>query len=354
MHLTSASVRWLAAAALAGSTQVALAELDTYEVWHKSGNCGDWSTLSQHDTWPPPRLDIATGEKLHVRLWGHGADLATDAKADKIHEWIADRGRSTDYPNAPIYGGQRLPKGYVTVAIEAKAEHGTGNRNVVVTWPFPGQPETIPVRIVSSCQGLTKAGLRHPPGSPTVSSGTISPISPPPTAVIGTPAPFVDLMPRATLDNIFRRVSNSGPVAVNGVSYLRVDDLWCSAFVAPASGSSSRNITVPNPVWGITNAGTAANGAAFTSQLRAGGAVLQTTTTAAGGLAPGATTGLVFIRPNSAARVIRFAIPQPQGCFVNPADTGFWEDPPLTVVVDAVPAGGAVVESNEANNSRAF
>lgn len=351
MRFTSASVRWLGAALLASATQGAWAELDTYEVWHKSGNCGDWSTLSQHDAWPPPRLDIATGEKLHVRLWGHGADLAVDAKASGIHEWIADRGRSTDYPNAPIYGGQRLPKGYVTVAIEAKPEHGTGSRNVVVSWPFPGQPETIPVRIVATCQELTKAGLRYPPGFPTISSGTVSPIAPPPTFTNNPPAPFVDLLPRATLDNIFRRVGNSGPVTVNGISYLRVDDRWCSGFPIPTSGSASRSIVVPHPVWGITNAGTAANGAAFTSRLRTGTGVLQTTTTAAGGLGAGATTGIVFTRPNSAARVIRFAIPQPQGCFVNPADSGFWEDPPLIVEVDT---GGAVAESNEDNNSFTF
>jgi hypothetical protein len=143
-------------------------------------------------------------------------------------------------------------------------------------------------------------------------------------------------------------------VTVNNVTYLRVDDRWCSQLAIPSSGSSSLNITVPSPEWGITNAGTAPNGAAFTSQLRSGTTVLQSTTTAAGGLGAGATTGLVYVRPNSAARVIRFAIPQPQGCFVNPADQGFWEDPPFTVVVDAVPAGGAVAESNEANNSRTF
>lgn len=357
MPLRSAIVRFAGIAALATLAYPALAEVDTYRVWHHSGTCGDFEFSSNHMLWNGrSRIHIASGERIHVRLYGHGADLANDAAADNIHEWIFNKGTTTDYPNAPIYGGQRQPKGYVTVAIEAKAEHGTGNRTVTVKWPWPGEPETIPVKIVANCSSLTEDAKRLAPGAPVAGQSTIGTIKPPLTGTIATPAPFVDLMPRATLNNIFRRVPESSPVTVNNASYLRVDDRWCAGFLPPATGSASRNITVPNLDWGVTNAGTAANGAAFTSQLTAGAAVLQAPMTAAGALGAGASANFAFARPNSAARVIRFAIPQPQGCFVNPADAGFWEDPPLTVRVDAVPAAapGNVAESNEDNNTRTF
>jgi hypothetical protein len=346
----------LGVAVLLTSAAPAVAEVDTYEIWHKEGACAEYRFPSNHMNWANrSRINIARGEKIHVRLWGHGADLASDAGADGIHEWIVSKGRSTDYPNAPISGGQRVPKGYVTVAIEATSSHSTGNKTVTVTWPWPGQPETIPVKVVSSCEALLDDAYRQAPDTPTASTGTINPISPPLTGTIATPAPFVDLMPRASLYNIFRRVPESSPVTVNNATFLRVDDRWCQGMAIPAAGSASRNITVPGLDWGVTNAGTAANGAAFTSRLRAGTATLMTATTAAGALGPGATANFAFQRPNSAARVIRFAIPQPQGCLVNPLDQGFWEDPPLTVEVDVVPAGGSVAEgANEANNSRTF
>lgn len=342
--------RLLGGALLAVAAAPSLAEIDTFEIWHKEGACADYKFPSNHLLWANrSRISLARGEKIHVRLWGHGADKAADAGADGIHEWIVSRGTSTDYPNAPIVAGQRVPKGYVTVAIEATSSHGTGNKTVTVTWPWPGQPETIPVKVVSSCETLLEDAYRLAPDTPTAGSGTLNPISPPPTSTITAPAPFVDLVPRATLNNIFRRTGN--PITIGIGNFIPVDSRWCSSLAVPVSGSVARDITVPDLDWGVTNAGTAATGAAFASQLRSGSAVLQTQTVGAGALAAGASASFAFARPNSQARVARFAIPQPQGCFVNLANPGFWEDPPLSVVVDTA---GTVVESSETNNARPF
>jgi hypothetical protein len=355
MTYRSTIQRLLVLALFATASQSAMAEIDTFRVWHHSGTCAEFPFPSAHLNWSGrSRINIATGERIHVRLYGHGADKAENAGADGIHEWILDKGTTTDYPNAPIVGGQKVPKGYVTVAIEATSAHGTGNRTVTVTWPWPGQPETIPVRIVSSCNTLLDDAYRLAPETPTAGTSNFNTISPPPTSTITAPAPVVDLVPRASVSNIFRRTGN--PVLVNNVYYLPVDGRWCNDFPIPISGSASRTITVPNITWGVTNVGSAPNGAAFTSMLSTGTVVLSAPMTAAGALAPGATVNFAFTRPNSVARVIRFAIPQPQGCFVNPNDQGFWEDPMLTVSVDSVPPTppGAVVESNEDNNRRTF
>ncbi len=343
-------LRALVALLSLATVPVAYAEIDTFEVWHKDGACADHRFPSGHLLWNSrSRINVARGEKIHVRLWGHGADLATDAGADGIHEWIVSRGRSTDYPNAPITGGQKVPKGYVTVAIEATSSHSTGNKTITVTWPWPGQPETIPVKVVSSCEALLDDAYRLAPDTPTASTGTINPIAPPPTSTVIAPPPIVDLVPRPTLNNIFRRTGN--PVTIGTGNFIPVDARWCTGLPMPTSGSAARDIVVPPLDWGVSNAGTAATGA-FTAQLRSGAVVLQTQALAAGTPAVGASTSFAFTRPNGGAvRVARFAIPQPQGCFVNLANPGFWEDPPLTVVVDS---GGAIAESSEDNNSRTF
>ena len=64
------------------SATPAFAELAKFDLRHEGGRCSDrkfsnnkmlWSSLSGK------RIDIATGETISVHLYGHGADMATDA-----------------------------------------------------------------------------------------------------------------------------------------------------------------------------------------------------------------------------------------------------------------------------------
>jgi len=168
-----------------------------------------------------------------------------------------------------------------------------------------------------------------------------------------SPPTFVDVAPRANILNLFRTTGDA--VSINGQNFLRVDDRWCSenSVAIPVTGNISKSITLPDIIWGVSNVGTAEVTVGFASELSSNSVVLQNQPTAAGTLHPGATQNFTFQRARSTVRVIRFAAPQQPGCFVNPSDPNFFQDPPFTVKVDV---GNALPESatNRLNNSRNY
>jgi hypothetical protein len=189
-------------------------------------------------------------------------------------------------------------------------------------------------------------------------SSALQPASQPPIPRIpsggtSTPTTFVDVAPRANMFNLFR--TNGDVVSINGANFLRVDDRWCTenGVVAPSRGSTARTITLPDLIWGVSNVGTAVVPVAFTSQLSANNIVLDTQTIAAGSLPPAATRDFHFQRQRNRVTVIRFAPPQQAGCFVNPNDPNFFQDPPFVVKVNinnAAPESAA----NQFNNTRTY
>jgi hypothetical protein len=182
-------------------------------------------------------------------------------------------------------------------------------------------------------------------GTGTFSGSTF--VNPPLTSTVGTaPALFIDIAPKATMTNIFRRQFKTASFTENGVAYFQIDfQNACSGM----SGNASKVITIPNPIWGASNVGTANVAVAFQSQLRNGAVVLQT-----GDVAPlnaGATQNFTFTRASSSVRVFTFLTHL--GCFVSPTADQFFEDPPFTVVVNT---NGTVTEAaaNQTNNTRNY
>jgi len=168
-----------------------------------------------------------------------------------------------------------------------------------------------------------------------------------------SPPTFVDISPRANILNLFRTTGDL--VSISGGRFLRVDDRWCSenSVLVPATGSTSKPITLPDIIWGVSNVGTGEVPVGFASQLSSNNVVLQNQTIAAGTLHPGATQNFPFQRTRSTVRVIRFAAPQQAGCFVNPNDPDFFQDPPFTVRVDVANAAPESA-TNRANNTRNY
>jgi hypothetical protein len=186
----------------------------------------------------------------------------------------------------------------------------------------------------------------------TISSGTgiqtnTGFINPPLTSSVGTaPALFTDIAPRANMVNIFRRRFQTASFTENGTQFFEIDfQNACSGM----SGNQSKVITIPNPIWGATNVGTADVNTAFAAQLKTGTQVLDTETVP--GLNPGETRNFTFTRQNSSVRVFTFLTHS--GCFVSPTANEFFEDPPFTVVVNT---NGAITEAaaNTANNTRNY
>ena len=147
--------------------------------------------------------------------------------------------------------------------------------------------------------------------------------------------------------NVFRR--SGGVVFTDNTNrqFFNVSQAFpnlCSGM----SGDASRIVTIPNPVWGVSNVGTANIAAAFQAQLRSGNNALDSRTIAS--LNTGATQNFNFTRPgDSQVRVFTFLIRS--GCFISPQADKFFEDAPFTVVVDTT---GVLAESNEANNSQNY
>ena len=189
---------WLAASIIVFATAVpASATIDTFTIDHISGNCSNAYFHSGHFLWADrARIQIASGEKIRVTLYGHGANFAQDADGWSIHEWISGSGTTTDYPGAPIMFGGYVPKGYVAIEVKAIPSDGLGNRTVTVKW-LTGN-ERFHLKIVDpDCDTLSHATYRTPmaPGGRgtgrffTIPKFTIGSAPPPPT-----PTPTV--MPR--------------------------------------------------------------------------------------------------------------------------------------------------------------
>jgi hypothetical protein len=170
-------------------------------------------------------------------------------------------------------------------------------------------------------------------------------VNPPLTSSVGAaPALFIDIAPKATMTNIFRRRFKTASFTENGVAFFEIDfQNACSGM----SGNQSKVITIPNPIWGASNVGTANVATGFQSQLRNGGAVLQTGDVTP--LSTGATQNFTFTRASSSVRVFTFLTHG--GCFVSPTANEFFEDPPFTVVVNT---NGTVADSNTTNNTRNY
>lgn len=191
----------------------------------------------------------------------------------------------------------------------------------------------LPIRVVGGAAGCTST-------SPTTSR-------PAPTVGGSSPAPFVDIAPRTNMLNVFRRQSSTPAFSLGTIRYFRVDSQqYCKGM----SGNQSQIITIPNPVWGVSNVGTAAVNTAFASQLRSGTQVLNTQNVTT--LIPNQTVNFTYERPNNSRLRVR-TFTDRSGCFVSPTSDAFFEDPPYTVVVNT---NGAVQEAaaNQTNNRRNY
>jgi hypothetical protein len=159
---------------------------------------------------------------------------------------------------------------------------------------------------------------------------------------------FMDVAPRANMLNIFRRLSNFAPFTIGGTTFLTVNNQHCQGMTP----NQSREITIPDLTWGVTNVGTQAINQAFDVVLKTGsGTILDTQTVT--NLAPGATQNFTFHREKSEVRVRTRS--DRQGCFISPNDAPdfYFEDSVFTVQVDTTAVLGED-GAKRANNSRNF
>ena len=159
---------------------------------------------------------------------------------------------------------------------------------------------------------------------------------------------FTDVAPRANMINVFRRLSNFAPFAIGGVTFLTVDNQYCQGM----SPNQSKEITVPDLTWGVTNVGTQSINQPFQIVLRGTGGT-QLATETVNSLAPGATQNFTFRRDRSVVRVKTRS--DRQGCFVSPSDAPdfFFEDGAFSVLVDSTAVLGED-SSRRANNTRNY
>lgn len=159
---------------------------------------------------------------------------------------------------------------------------------------------------------------------------------------------FLDVTPRANMLNIFRRLSNFAPFTIGGTILLTVANEHCQGM----SPNQSREITIPDLTWGVTNVGTQAINQPFEIVLKtSGGTTLATETVTS--LAPGATQNFSFHREKSQVRVRTRS--DRQGCFISPNDAPdfYFEDTAFRVEVDTAGALGEA-QTNRTNNTRNF
>ena len=185
----------------------------------------------------------------------------------------------------------------------------------------------------------------NPPGS-----GTPIPRVPVGSTTTSPPT-FVDVAPLPFIRGLFR---TTGTVSINGQNFLRVDESLCAdnSVEIPLRGSISKEITLPDIIWGVQNFGTGDVPVAFTAQLLSNDVLLQSEPIGAG-LHPAEPHNVRFPRVRNRIRLIRFAPPQQSSCLVNPNDSTFFQDPPFTVKADAF---NSTPEStaNRANNNRNY
>lgn len=226
--------------------------IDTYVASHHSGPCGDRDFPTNHSQWANrSRIQLASGERIQITLYGHGADLAQDVTGSNLYEWITKRGTTTDYPGAPIVFGQKVAKGFVTIAVRAAPEHGLGNRTITVKW-LTGD-EQLSLEIVSSCSDFTGTFR-----SPRVSGGGGA-VRPP--RVTRTPAP--NLLPYVSTDTVLARPLNGHVIPTTRGGMRQVPDF----FGATLSDNVVTAVPVPTLTWGVQGVDTELVQTAFDVQL---------------------------------------------------------------------------------------
>ncbi len=229
---------WIAAVAITCTATITASAMDTFLVNHESGPCSSVPFEFGHKSWAGrSRISLARGEKIRIKMYGHGADLATDATGSDIFEWIHDRGRDAEYPNAPLSAGQRVPKGFVIVDIKADSSHSLGNHTVKVHWLIGS--ETIKVRIVNSCNALKDTAYRpDPDDQPTSGSGTGG-------LVANNPA-IPNLLPYVFFPVVLTRPIGQ-PVVTNNGRMSRLPDSLCSGL----SLNVVTGVPIPTFTWGV-------------------------------------------------------------------------------------------------------
>lgn len=323
--------------------------VDTFEVFHSGGSSGPCRTgfANLHQSWEGrARIELLVGETVRVRLYSHGADLATGLdRSGGVMASIVGRGTTTDYPNAPIRFGSRVAKGYVTVEITPRA---TGNQEVTVRWVTG--TETIRLRGVADCAELADARYRVTP-QPTGSAPR-----PPSRASGGSSTAQPNLLPqRASTAPLLRKINGIG-------GPIRVFDTFCNG--VPLLNPTT--VAVPPLVWGVSSANAAASGVRVELRNRATGAVLSSFVTG-----PLQSNGAAETRQNYPGRPasvqvihlgkhVRADFPEFEGvpgCYLHgTAALSLTLDPPdgqLQIVVD--PANAIDEGTNgEADNQLAF
>jgi len=239
--------RWLTAGALLLSAAVpAHAKIDKFDARHKSGACSDAQFNTGFFLWDGrPRINIATGERISVRLYGDMAEKAEDASGADIFEWIETSGY-----------------GWVDIHIRAAAEHGTGNRTVTVKWPgwMGGGTETIPLKIVASCDSVFGSALRvSSPDSPNAGAGRIGMLRPPPMSVQPQSA---NLLPAVQTPYVLARPLGALiPTPAGGMA--PVDGAFCAGLPP----NVVRQVPVPVLKWGVSGVNITQAAAGFSAQL---------------------------------------------------------------------------------------
>ena len=325
----------------------ALAEIDTFTIDHVSGPCSDAPFRTGHFLWAErERIQIASGERITVTLYGHGADFAQDAIGSNIHEWISGRGTTANYPSAPIMFGGKVAKGYINVAVRAAPSDGVGNRRVSVKW-LTGN-ERFSLRIVANCNGLTSAvyrGVNVGSGGGIVGGGGVS----------GTSTP--NLLPAlSTPVTLTRPLGNE--VATTGGGMFAVNSFFCSGLAA----NQVATVAVPRLTWGVSGVNIGAANTPFEVLLidADSNRTLDTLTLAQGFPAntplvqrdnyPGRATSIrVILNPRFQLGTAEQTI---VGCFIEPGSSQTLDPTALLIQVDP---GNQINEgSNENDNELPF
>ena len=180
------------------------------------------------------------------------------------------------------------------------------------------------------------------------SSGSGTTIISPVVSSVISPTPVsIDAAPRTFMANVVRLGSTTPAFTQSGFSYYRIvsPENLCYGM----SGTQSRTITVPDPIWGVTNIGANEIAAGFQAQLRSGTQILDTRPVQAG-LDRGASQTFTYDRPGD-SRLSVFTFLDRVGCYASPTAVGYFVDPPFTVISDS---GSVLTESSESNNSRTY
>jgi hypothetical protein len=225
--------------------------IDTFTIRRFSGPCDAVRFDPRHHSWADRSpIVIASGERIRVTLYGHGANLAQNATGSRIFEWISEDGTSTDYPNAPIMFGARVPKGYVTIDIRAASSHGIGERTVNVYWAT-GR-ETLKLRIVASCADVVNAAYRT-----SVQGGVYNP-----PIHVGTGETAPNVLPHLNTPYVLTRPIGQ-VITPDGAMMVRVADYFGEGL--PENVVTA--VPVPKLTWGVAGVNIHLANTQFDAQL---------------------------------------------------------------------------------------